>query len=148
MYGGQEDNAFYRRSPHADGRLTESGGKELTTGDVLVLGDDAIHSVTNPRRTITAAIHVYGGDFVNQPRSQWGPGERLERPFDMAEVIAFFFAGRLSCTRRMLPDCSVTMSLIFDLLGQIGATMRQLLPRVLLLLGRRRWSARRRCRVR
>src|SRR5438093_5720727 len=36
----------------------------------------------------------------------------------MADVIAFFFAGRLSCTRRMLPDFSVIMSLILYLLWQ------------------------------
>ena len=29
---------------------------------------------------------MYGGDFVNQPRSQWGPGERMERPYDIAEA--------------------------------------------------------------
>ncbi|HEX5614250.1 MAG TPA: hypothetical protein VFZ83_03760, partial [Acidimicrobiia bacterium] len=33
---------------------------------------------------LTAAIHVYGGDFVNQPRSQWGPGPLEERPYDIA----------------------------------------------------------------
>ena len=42
-----------------------------------------IHSVSNPLDRLTAAIHVYGGDFVNQPRSQWGPGAREERPYDM-----------------------------------------------------------------
>ena len=34
MYGGQEDNAFYRRS---SGGLEAAGGKELPAGDVLVL---------------------------------------------------------------------------------------------------------------
>jgi predicted metal-dependent enzyme (double-stranded beta helix superfamily) len=53
---------------------------------VLVLGDDAIHGVANPRDQLTGAIHVYGGDFVNQPRSQWGPGRLEERPYDMDEV--------------------------------------------------------------
>lgn len=84
IYAGQEDNAFYRRSGPGERTLVESGGKQVATGDVLVLGDDTIHSVTNPLRTLTAAIHVYGGDFVNEPRSQWGPGPREERPYDMA----------------------------------------------------------------
>jgi predicted metal-dependent enzyme (double-stranded beta helix superfamily) len=84
IYAGQEDNAFYRRSGPGERTLVESGGKQLATGDVLVLGDDTIHSVTNPLRTLTAAVHVYGGDFVNEPRSQWGPGPREERPYDMA----------------------------------------------------------------
>jgi predicted metal-dependent enzyme (double-stranded beta helix superfamily) len=83
IYAGQEDNAFFRRSGPQRRFLTESGGKELKVGDTIVLGDDTIHSVSNPLRTLTAAIHVYGGDFVNEPRSQWGPGPREERPFDL-----------------------------------------------------------------
>ena len=66
--------------------LTESGGKVLTTSDVAVLGDDTIHGVTNPRDRLTGAIHVYGGDFANQPRSQWGPGPLEERPYDIVET--------------------------------------------------------------
>jgi predicted metal-dependent enzyme (double-stranded beta helix superfamily) len=83
IYTGREDNAFFRRDPDAPRRLVESGGKDIGAGDVLVLGDDVIHSVANPADRLTGAIHVYGGDFVNQPRSQWGPGPREERPHDM-----------------------------------------------------------------
>jgi len=83
IYTGHEDNAFFRRDPDAPRRLVESGGKDIGAGDVLVLGDDVIHSVANPADRLTGAIHVYGGDFVNQPRSQWGPGPREERPHDM-----------------------------------------------------------------
>jgi predicted metal-dependent enzyme (double-stranded beta helix superfamily) len=85
IYAGQEDNVFYRRSG-PDGRtITECGGKVLTTGEVAVLGDDTIHGVTNPRDRLTGAIHVYGGDFANQPRSRWGPGALVERPYDLDE---------------------------------------------------------------
>jgi len=90
IYAGQEDNSFYRRSPDQPATVTASGGKELRTGDVLILGKDAIHGVTNPLDRVTAAIHVYGGDFVNQPRSQWGPGPLEERPYDMNVVNAQF----------------------------------------------------------
>jgi predicted metal-dependent enzyme (double-stranded beta helix superfamily) len=83
IYTGREDNAFFRRDPDAPRQLVDSGGKDLGVGDVLVLGDDVIHAVTNPDRRLTGAIHVYGGDFVDQPRSQWGPGPREERPHDM-----------------------------------------------------------------
>jgi predicted metal-dependent enzyme (double-stranded beta helix superfamily) len=93
IYEGQEDNAFYRRSAPGAPTLTESGGKQLHTGDVAVLGDDTIHGVTNPLDRLTAAIHVYGGDFVNQPRSRWGPGERIERPYDLTESQAQFAAA-------------------------------------------------------
>jgi predicted metal-dependent enzyme (double-stranded beta helix superfamily) len=86
IYAGREDNAFFRRSGSEPRSLTESGGKLLDTGDVLVLGDDVIHSVANPLDRLTAAIHVYGGDFFAEPRSQWGPGPREERPYDMDDV--------------------------------------------------------------
>jgi predicted metal-dependent enzyme (double-stranded beta helix superfamily) len=80
IYAGQEDNEFFRR---AGPGLTTSGGRELAEGDVLLLGDDTIHAVTNPLSRLTGAIHVYAGDFVNQPRSQWGPGPVEERPYDI-----------------------------------------------------------------
>jgi predicted metal-dependent enzyme (double-stranded beta helix superfamily) len=84
IYAGQEDNEFFRRGG-PDGRgLTGSGGRELAVGDVLLLGHDAIHAVSNPLSHLTGAIHVYAGDFVNEPRSQWGPGPvEEERPYDI-----------------------------------------------------------------
>jgi predicted metal-dependent enzyme (double-stranded beta helix superfamily) len=86
IYDGQEDNTFYRRTGPGERTITESGRKELAVGDVLLLGDNTIHAVANPSRRLTGAIHVYGGDFVNQPRSQWGPGPREERPYNIDEL--------------------------------------------------------------
>lgn len=91
IYAGQEDNAFYRR--HGSTVAETAGGKQLTEGDVLVLGDDVIHSVENPLQRLTGAIHVYGGDFVHHDRSQWGPGPLEERPYDMAAVQEEFAAA-------------------------------------------------------
>jgi predicted metal-dependent enzyme (double-stranded beta helix superfamily) len=96
IYAGQEDNAFYRRSGTT---LTESGGKQLTTGDVVVLGDDTVHGVTNPKDHLTGAIHVYGGDFVHQPRSQWGPGDLEERPYDIEEALRQFTDANTAWSR-------------------------------------------------
>jgi predicted metal-dependent enzyme (double-stranded beta helix superfamily) len=90
IYTGQEDNAFYRRAAPQARTLTDSGGKQLSVGDVLTLGDDVIHSVTNPLAKLTGAIHVYGGDFFNEPRSQWGPGPVEERPYNPADVVQEF----------------------------------------------------------
>jgi len=87
IYAGQEDNSFYRRQ--ADG-LTNSGGKELRTGDVVLLGDDTIHAVANPNRQHTGAIHVYGGDFVATPRSQWDPQTFEEQPYDLDGILKQF----------------------------------------------------------
>ena len=83
IYTGVEDNQFFRR---VDSGITETTGARLETGDVTTLGTRTIHAVANPTERLTGAIHVYGGDFVNQPRSQWGPGELVERPFDMDDV--------------------------------------------------------------
>ncbi|MBV9255206.1 MAG: hypothetical protein JOZ37_12220 [Actinobacteria bacterium] len=89
VYGGQEDNTFFRRDPEKG--LTTSGGKSLGEQDIVLLGDDTIHSVANPRtHEFTGAIHVYNGDFVNQPRSQWDPDSLEEQPHDMAVTIAAF----------------------------------------------------------
>lgn len=83
IYGGGEDNTFYRRAP--DG-LQTSGGKQLNAGDVALLGADVIHAVANPNRSYTAAIHVYGGDYFATPRSQWDPATLQEQPFDVEAV--------------------------------------------------------------
>jgi len=100
IYAGQEDNAFFRRSAPGASTLTETGGKQLYESDVALLGDATIHGVHNPRDTLTAAIHVYGGDFVNQPRSQWGPGPRQERPFDLADARLQFAAANAAWSAR------------------------------------------------
>ena len=83
IYAGQEDNEFFRRAGPDRRGLAGSGGRSLAVGDVLLLGDDTIHAVTNPLGKLTGAIHVYAGDFVNEPRSQWGPGPVEERPYDI-----------------------------------------------------------------
>jgi predicted metal-dependent enzyme (double-stranded beta helix superfamily) len=87
MYGGQEDNAFYRRTR---GGLESSGGKELPSGDVLVLGDDVIHSVANTRTDFAVALHVYGGDFFDTDRSEWDFATFTERPRDIAATRKLF----------------------------------------------------------
>ncbi len=90
IYAGIEDNAFYRRVPDGDVGLTESGAKRLDTSDVTLLGDDTVHSVANPGSRPTGAIHIYGGDFVNEPRSQFLPPALAEEPYDLDQTRALF----------------------------------------------------------
>jgi predicted metal-dependent enzyme (double-stranded beta helix superfamily) len=90
IYGGQEANTFYRRR---GGQLLATGGKDLRQRDVVLLGEDTIHSVQNPLQRYTGAIHVYGGDFVQTPRSQWDPETLVEEPYNLAAVRASFDAA-------------------------------------------------------
>ena len=87
LYGGREDNVFYRRSPAG---LQQAGGKQLVTRDAALLGKAVIHSVTNPLRQFTAAIHVYGGDFFATPRSEWDPQTLAERPYSVENALRAF----------------------------------------------------------
>jgi predicted metal-dependent enzyme (double-stranded beta helix superfamily) len=85
VYTGREDNVFWRRVPSASGGLVEAAGaKSLAAGVAEPLGRDVIHSVTNPLDRMTAAIHVYGGDFYGGGRSDWDPETLLERGYDYA----------------------------------------------------------------
>jgi predicted metal-dependent enzyme (double-stranded beta helix superfamily) len=91
IYGGREDNIFWRRiKDDPDGRIEAAGAKALSTGDVTPLGKDIIHSVTNPIPKLTGAIHVYGGDFFEVERSEWNPEHLTEHSYDMAKVKAMF----------------------------------------------------------
>ena len=83
IYGGGEDNAFFRRTARG---IERAGHKSLRTGDVALLGIEAIHAVSNPSASYTAAIHVYGGDYFATPRSQWDPETLTEAPFDVEAV--------------------------------------------------------------
>jgi predicted metal-dependent enzyme (double-stranded beta helix superfamily) len=87
IYSGGEDNAFYRRGGPG---LIASGGRELRPGDVCLLGDDAIHAVTNPTTKFAGAIHVYGGDFFTKPRSVWDEETFEERPYDLDVILQSF----------------------------------------------------------
>jgi predicted metal-dependent enzyme (double-stranded beta helix superfamily) len=91
IYSGREDNIFWRRLPQdAGGRIEAAGAKSLGDRDVQPLGRDIIHSVLNPIRRLTGAIHVYGGDFVATPRSEWDPEALVEQPYDFEKTLALF----------------------------------------------------------
>jgi predicted metal-dependent enzyme (double-stranded beta helix superfamily) len=91
IYSGCEVNRVYR---FAGGRLVESGAFQLDEGQVGLLGDDAIHSVVNPRSDhLSAAIHVYGGDFVHLPRSNWIGEPPTQQPASIEVSQAIFEAA-------------------------------------------------------
>jgi predicted metal-dependent enzyme (double-stranded beta helix superfamily) len=83
VYGGREDNIFWRRIAEAgEGQLEAAGARSLSVKDTRLLGEDIIHSVTNPTPKFTAAIHVYGGDLFAAHRSEWDPETLSEQPSD------------------------------------------------------------------
>jgi predicted metal-dependent enzyme (double-stranded beta helix superfamily) len=93
VYKGAEDSIFWRRQEEG---LEAAGAKSLRNGEVLPLGPDVVHSVLNPIGRITGALHIYGGDFLAQERSEWDPqsfqripctSERTLQAFERANAM-------------------------------------------------------------
>lgn len=85
ILSGREDNIFWRRTEQS---IEAASARSLGSGDVVRLGADTIHSVTNPIAKWTRAIHVYGGDFFAPPRmrSEWEHETLVERPWDLDDT--------------------------------------------------------------
>jgi predicted metal-dependent enzyme (double-stranded beta helix superfamily) len=87
MYGGREDNMFWRRTAgDAKYQIEAAGGHALGTSDTTLLGRDIIHSVVNPLTKLSGAIHVYDGDFFAIERSMWDAETLAEQPYDINAV--------------------------------------------------------------
>ena len=70
VYAGCEDNIMWRRM---NGTIEEITTASVGIKEVFSLPADAIHSMTNPGESYTAAIHIYGGDLLSAKGSQWDP---------------------------------------------------------------------------
>lgn len=90
LYSGREDNIFWRRPKDTGGMLEAAAAKSLGVREVAPLGHDIIHSVTNPLPRFTCAVHVYGGDFFKEERSEWDPETLQEGPYDFARARQLF----------------------------------------------------------
>ena len=90
IYTGREDNIFWRRVPGGGGKLEAAGARALSVKDADPLGENIIHSVTNPINRLTGAIHVYGGDFFAAERSEWDPESLQEGRYDVAKNMKMF----------------------------------------------------------
>jgi predicted metal-dependent enzyme (double-stranded beta helix superfamily) len=87
LYQGVEDNTFYRR---VNGGIEVSGRRLIETGEVALLGPDVIHAVANPGASLSAAIHVYGGDLTARTdRSEWDESA-AEVPVDFERTLRYF----------------------------------------------------------
>ena len=87
VYTGREDNIFWRRK---DRKVEAAGAQALSARDAVPLGQDIIHSVTNPIPRLTGAIHVYGGDFFAMERSEWDPETLVEGRYDAQKTMRHF----------------------------------------------------------
>ena len=97
IYGGREDNVFYRRGPEG---LVQSGGRRIELGTSAMLGADVIHSVTNTNgRACTGSIHIYGGDYMRTQRSVWDPDTLEESPADGDTIRRMFEEARRSAVQ-------------------------------------------------
>ena len=82
MIGG--DDAAQRQAQQTC--VEAAAAQSLCVRDAVPLGRDIIHSVVNPIRRLTGAIHVYGGDFFAVPRSEWDSETLRERPMDIGAL--------------------------------------------------------------
>ena len=99
IYGGREDNQFYAR--RENGRIEPHREKTLLPGDVVSLGDRVVHSVANPTREWTAALHVYGGEFFTTPRTMWS-----KETYDPLRLDVEFIKERLEQAAARARDAS------------------------------------------
>lgn len=87
IYSGREDNIFWERQ---QGRIAATRAASLSTGDVVTLPLEVVHSVANPIEQLTGAIHIYGGDFFATARSEWDPGSLEERAWSIERALDLF----------------------------------------------------------
>jgi len=91
VYAGREDNIFWRRiKDDPDGHIEAAGADSLGSGNVKPLGQNIIHSVTNPTGGFTSALHVYGGNFYEEHRSEWDPVDLTEQEYDIEKNMRLF----------------------------------------------------------
>ena len=95
VYTGREDNMFWRRVGDSGGSddapgIEAAGADSMGVGQVATMGKDIIHSVANPISKLTSAIHVYGGNFFDTPRSEWDAETLTEQPYDVEKNMRLF----------------------------------------------------------
>lgn len=83
---GQETSVVYE--PEGDG-LRVAQTTTGRPGDVVSLPADAIHHIENPTDGVSAALHVYGGDFdaVREQRSLWSHEEHVRGEFTFEKLL-------------------------------------------------------------
>ena len=99
MYGGQRRQRVL--SPGGK-RARAPGGRELPAGDVLVLGDDVIHSVANSRQRIHGRPPRVRRRLLLGSRSEWDFETFEERPHRLRAHTRLFEAANRALARTSL----------------------------------------------
>lgn len=70
VFEGAEEQRFWAKS---GGGLASTPGRTLAAGDVMALGEAAVHAISAPAGRPARAIHVYLGDIYAIDRSVFDP---------------------------------------------------------------------------
>lgn len=83
---GEETNTIYQ--PDGEGLVVESTTR-VKPGEVISLPADTIHNIENPTETVSASLHIYGGDFgaLMDERSLWSAGDHKEQSFSFPALL-------------------------------------------------------------
>ena len=77
VFAGCEQQRFWTRTNNG---VEVTTGRLLEAGEVIALGDRAIHAISSPEGQSARAVHVYLGDINNVERSVFEPETMAEYP--------------------------------------------------------------------
>ena len=77
VFEGCEQQRFWART--ADG-VEATTGRMLEAGEMVALGERAIHAISSPEGQAARAVHVYLGDIYAVERSVFDPDSMTEHP--------------------------------------------------------------------
>ena len=86
VFEGCEEQRFWART---DDGIEPVAGRLLEAGEVMVLGERAIHAISAPEHQDARAIHVYLGNISEVDRSVFDPETLEEHPFESDRYDAF-----------------------------------------------------------
>jgi hypothetical protein len=86
VFEGCEEQRFWARTNNG---VEAVAGRLLEAGEVMVLGERAIHAISAPEHQDARAIHVYLGNISDVDRSVFDPETLEEHPFESDRYDAF-----------------------------------------------------------
>ena len=87
---GIEKHVFYKREKQGEKvMLKEIGTRDYSSGDIVCMKDDVIHSVANVTENdgVAVSLHVYEKNLDNIERSQFDLENHVELPYKLDYVI-------------------------------------------------------------